>query len=298
MSKLPAGVNIHNLIDNLRIFSWEAADILLYYSKILRNGNSQINLMKNNDDKDPVTIADLEVNKIILNRIKEKYPNIGWKYLSEENTKFGSTKCDVNSDWIWILDPLDGTKDFIQKTGEYAVHIALNYKNNPILGIVVLPSLDEIWFGVENLGTWKESQNTKLGSTKFQSFSKIKANTLVTSKNHINKKLSKIITELEFRKIKKIGSIGFKICSLLRKEADIYISISDKTAPKDWDVDEPEAVLKTAGGTITNLNNEELSYGKSNFEQGGIIIASNNNLIHQSICLEIKRIIKKYDVYP
>ena len=54
------------------------------------------------------------------------------------------------------------------------MHIALNYKNNPILGIVVLPSLDETWFGVENLGTWKESQNTKLGSSKFQSFSKNK----------------------------------------------------------------------------------------------------------------------------
>ena len=60
----------------------------------------------------------------------------------------------------------------------------------------------------------------------------------------------------------------------------------------------PAAVLKAAGGAITNLNNEELTYGKSNFEQGGIIIASSNKLMHKDICLEIKEIIKKYDLYP
>ena len=67
---------------------------------------------------------------------------------------------------------------------------------------------------------------------------------------------------------------------LLRGESDIYIclSIPGKSSPKDWDFAAPEAILKAAGGSITNLNNEELSYGKPNFEQGGIIVASNNHL--------------------
>ena len=71
-----------------------------------------------------------------------------------------------------------------------------------------------------------------------------------------------------------------------------------ESSPKDWDFAAPSAILKAAGGAITNLDNQELSYGKSNFEQGGVIVASNNNLSHASICLDIKEIIKKNDLYP
>ena len=97
-----------------------------------------------------------------------------------------------------------------------------------------------------------------------------------------------------------MGSIGCKIASILKGESDLYICLSlpRRSSPKDWDFAAPEAILKAAGGAITNLNNEDLSYGKSNFEQGGIIVASNNHLFHGKICLEIKEIIKKYDLYP
>ena len=124
--------------------------------------------------------------------------------------------------------------------------------------------------------------------------------TLVTSKNHRNAILKNLIQKIEFKEVIIMGSIGCKIASIVRGDSDIYISLSlpKKTAPKDWDFAAPEAILKAAGGAITNLDNEELSYGKSNFEQGGIIVASNNRLTHKNICLEIKDIIKKYDLYP
>jgi len=80
--KLPFGIDINNLIDDLRILSWEAADILLYYSQKIKNLNQVNNLIKNKDIKNPVTVADLEVNDLILKRMKEKYQNAGWKYLS------------------------------------------------------------------------------------------------------------------------------------------------------------------------------------------------------------------------
>ena len=96
-----------------------------------------------------------------------------------------------------------------------------------------------------------------------------------------------------------MGSIGCKIASILRGESDIYISLSlpGRSSPKDWDFAAPAAVLKDAGGAITNINNEELIYGKSNFEQGGIIIASNNYLNHERICLEIQEVINKFDLF-
>ena len=89
--------------------------------------------------KDPVTIADLKVNEIIIKRIKEQYADIKWGILSEENAKLGEKFSNEKIDWLWILDPLDGTKDFIQATGNYAMHLALNFKNRPHLGVVLIP---------------------------------------------------------------------------------------------------------------------------------------------------------------
>ena len=132
MIELPFGVDINNLIDDIRIFSWQAADILLYYSKLLENSNYKGNILKNNNEDDPVTLADLKVNELIINRIDEKYKNINWDILSEENVKISSKTFDSKTDWIWVLDPLDGTKDFIQGTGNYAMHLALNFKQNHI----------------------------------------------------------------------------------------------------------------------------------------------------------------------
>ena len=97
-----------------------------------------------------------------------------------------------------------------------------------------------------------------------------------------------------------MGSIGCKLASIVRGESEIYISLSlpGKSSPKDWDFAAPEAILKASGGAITNLDNEELSYGKSNFQHGGVIIASNNKENHSKICSQIKRAIKRYEILP
>ena len=87
MIKLPSGLEIKNLIDDLRIFSWEAAEILLYYAQIIKFSNNKTKIIKNNNSQDPVTLADLEVNELIIKRINEKYQGIDWEILSEENIK-------------------------------------------------------------------------------------------------------------------------------------------------------------------------------------------------------------------
>ena len=133
MTKLPFGVDINNLIDDLRILSWEAADLLIYYSNLIRNTEEKANIIQNKTPEDPVTLADLKVNEMIINGINKNYKNIGWDILSEENAKNESNYFEAKSDWCWVLDPLDGTKDFIQGTGNYAMHLALNYKQKPLI---------------------------------------------------------------------------------------------------------------------------------------------------------------------
>ena len=299
MIKLPSELEINSLIDDLRTFSWEAADVLLYYSKIVKDSKYKSNILENDNSEDPVTIADLRVNELIIQRINEKYKDVDWEILSEENVKIESENCDFREDWMWVLDPLDGTKDFIQGTSNYAMHLALNYKNKPYIGIVLIPEKDQLWISnVENV--WCEKRDGSLIELNPPLNKNLQEMVLVTSKNHRNETLKNLIQKINFKEVIIMGSIGCKITSIVRGESDIYICLSlpGKSSPKDWDFAAPAAILKSAGGAITNLDNQELTYGKLNYKQEGIIVASNNNLIHQSICLEIKDIIKKYDLYP
>ncbi len=299
MINLPFGVDIDNLIEDLKIFSWEASEILLFYSKRIKDNNQKKNIIKNNNDEDPVTIADLKVNELIIKRIREKYININWAILSEESVKITNGCCDTNtsSEWLWILDPLDGTKDFIQGTENYAMHLALNYKQKPILGVVLIPERDELWisYGDELFCENREGIRKEINISEK---SNLKDMSLVTSKNHRNEILKELIYRINFKEIIVMGSIGCKVASIVRGESDIYISLSlpGQSSPKDWDFASPEAILRAAGGAITTLDNKELIYNSKDFEHPGIIIASNNRSNHKSYCLQVEEIIKKYDI--
>ena len=300
MVTLPNGVDINNLIEDLKIYSWQAADILLDYSIKIRNSDLKYEVLKSVDLNNPVTEADLKVNEILIKNIKKKYSNINWDILSEENVKKDSNHSKLNSDWLWILDPLDGTKDFIQGTGNYAMHLALNYKGKPFLGIVLVPSKNELWLAVGGKLWCEKRENHSFEKYLLRKSKSLKDMVLVTSKNHKNENLNRLIEKINFKKVINMGSIGCKIASIIRGESDIYISLSlpGKSAPKDWDFAAPEAILKAAGGAITKINNQDLFYGKPNFEQGGIIVASNDKTRHESICLQLRELIKKYEVYP
>ena len=298
MIKLPFGVEINDLIDNLRSLSWEAADILLYYANIIKKLEQKNEILKNKNNDDPVTLADLEVNELIINRINQTYQDTNWEILSEENFKIQSNYFN-NVDWLWVLDPLDGTKDFIQGTQNYAMHLALNYKRKPYIGIVLIPEKDELWISYEEK-IWCENRDGNIRKQNLSETNILEKMTIVTSKNHRNQKLKDLIEKINFKKTILMGSIGCKVASIIRGESDIYISLSlpGKTAPKDWDFAAPEAILKAAGGSITNIDNEELVYGSTDLKHSGIIIASNNKKNHKRICSEVKEIIKEYNIYP
>ena len=300
MVNLPNGVDINNLIEDLKIYSWQAADILLNYSKIINDPKGKDEVLKSVDLNNPVTQADLQVNEIIIKNIKKKYSDIDWKILSEENVKTDSNLSELDSDWLWILDPLDGTKDFIQGTGNYAMHLALNFKGKPYIGVVLIPSKNELWIAVGSQLWCEKRENNSSKKHLLKNKKNLEDMVLVTSQNHKNDNLNKLIEKIKFKKVINMGSIGCKIASIIRGESDIYISLSlpGKSSPKDWDFAAPEAILKAAGGAITKINNQDLFYGKPNFEQGGIIIASNDNLRHENICLQIKELIEEYEVYP
>ena len=299
MFKLPNGVDIKSLIDDLKEISWEASEILLSYAQIIKDPNNKSNIIKNKKIDDPVTLADLNVNDLIIKKINEKYRYTNWEILSEENVKLDPHNTTLNTDWIWVLDPLDGTKDFLQGTSNYAMHLALNYKKKPFIGIVLIPEKDELWIA-DGEKVWCEKRDGSKVKPNLSKNQNLQDMILVTSKNHRNEALMNLIDNINFKDVKNMGSIGCKIASIIRGESDIYISLSlpGKSSPKDWDFAAPEAILKMSGGAVTDLYNKELNYGKANFEQGGIIVASNNKKIHKMICNEIKEIIVKLEKFP
>ena len=296
MLNLPNGLDINKLIDDLIGVSWKASEILLNYSQNLGDRLRERKFITTKDNNEPVTLADLEVNNLIIDFFKKKYSNVLWDILSEELHKtFSENK--LHKDWIWVLDPLDGTKDFIQGTGHYAMHLALTYKNKPIVGVVLIPEKNELWISsIEKV--WCEKRNGLQLSTNLSDKKILKEMTLVTSRNHSNELLNKLIEKIGFKKIIKMGSVGCKIASIVRGDADIYISLSlsGQSAPKDWDFAAPEIILKKAGGALTDNFNRELSYNKEGFRQEGLIIASNDKDNHSIICGELMEIIRENNI--
>ena len=299
MAKLPHGVDIDNLIEYLINFSWEASEILLRYSQILKKSYHEGDLIKTKDNKSPVTLADIKVNELIIERINNAYKNCKWDILSEESSMLNRSVSKELKEWLWILDPLDGTKDFIQGTGNYAMHLALTYNHKPLLGVVLIPEKNELWIS-KGEKVWCERRDGTHKIIPKPVRKEIKDMTIVTSKNHSNSYLENLIKKIKFKNVKIMGSIGCKIASLIRGESDIYISLSlpGQSCPKDWDFAAPEAILRSSGGAITNLDNQELSYNKVNYDQGGIIIASNDKKTHESKCKQIKAIIKEFNLFP
>ena len=296
MFYLPEGIDINNLIDDLRLCSWSASDILLKYSQYIKDRKNNNDFIKNKENNEPVTLADLDVNNLIIDHLQKKYTNVDWDILSEESINEKSPK-NIITNWLWILDPLDGTRDFIQRTGNYAMHLALNYRNKPFIGIVLIPEKNELWIA-NGKQVWCENRNGIEKRHNLSNIRDLEQMIVVTSKNHRNEELHNLIQNIGFKRSNLMGSIGCKVASILRGEADIFISLSlpGKSAPKDWDFAAPEAILKQAGGAITTLDNKELVYGQKDFRQEGLIIASSNKKYHGNICLEIKKFLKMNNI--
>ena len=232
----------------------------------------------------PVSAADLAVNTWLLDGLELNYSSVDWSLLSEESVKDNSRNdLYVNSEWLWILDPLDGTKDFLNGSGEYAVHLALVREHEPVLGVVLIPEKDELWFGLLGKGAWCENRFGAKKSVSFSCRKSFEEMILVASRSHREERLENLIKKLKLAKQLAVGSIGCKIGTILRGESDVFISLSGKTAPKDWDMAAPEALLRAAGGEFTHANLAQLEYNNGDFSQHGCIIGS-NGLNHSLIC--------------
>jgi len=284
-SYLPEGVELDSLLDELRKVSWAAADVLMAYARGQEPPYGFPKSLTVEEGGDgPVSAADMAVNELLISGLKDNLTYKKWDILSEETSKEKNFQQDnYKKDWCWILDPLDGTKDFLQGSENYAVHIALSYKQKPKIGVVLIPERNELWFGIIGSGAWYENRDGYKKEISFSERIDISELILVSSKNHQQSKLLKLLSSLPFADTKRIGSVGCKVASILRGQADVYISLSGKTSPKDWDMAAPHALIEAAGGFFTHADGTNLIYQKTNYSQSGCLIASHGKS-HHKIC--------------
>jgi 3'(2'), 5'-bisphosphate nucleotidase len=229
-------------------------------------------------DNSPVTDADLESNKII-NKILS---NTKYSILSEEDIDDQSR---LSKDMIWIVDPLDGTSDFIDKTGEFTVMIALIQNKKPILGVIAWPTEKILFVAQKNCGAFRYLDNKwdKISVTKIDELPKCRT---VGSRHHLSEKEKEFIKKIGIEDFTSIGS-SLKVGKISSGQAEAYITTTNKM--KEWDTAASYCIVSEAGGKMTDMLGNDLTYNNKNVHhQNGILVT--NGLIHDKIVEEFKKL--------
>ncbi|OUL27458.1 3'(2'),5'-bisphosphate nucleotidase CysQ [Nostoc sp. RF31YmG] len=282
--------DLQEILAIARQVGWQAADILRsYYHGTVKDSNLEVQYKQN----EPVTVADITVSQYILDCLQAALGNEDFSYISEETYKLQPNH--NNSTWVWIIDPLDGTRDFIDKTGDYAIHIALIKETRPVLAVVAVPEAEKLYYATKGRGTFVETRNASVPLQLSSDLSKKRLEdlTLVVSRSHRNQRLNYLLQNLPCKNQKAIGSVGCKVAAIVEQQADVYISLSGKSAPKDWDIAAPELILTEAGGKFTHFDGSPLQYNTDDINQWGGLLASNGQY-HEILCKQAESILAQF----
>ena len=184
--------------------------------------------------------------------------------LSEEN-KEAPYNIRKNWEYFWLIDPLDGTKEFVKKNGEFTINIALIYKDAPVLGVIYAPALEILYYSQKDRGAFKQEKNKK--PQRLPIYHNLKNNTLkvIVSKSHYNQETKEFVDNLknQYEKIEfiNIGS-SLKFCLIAEGKADIY----PRLAPTmEWDTAAGQAIVEESKGKIIKYKTKEfIRYNKQN----------------------------------
>jgi 3'(2'), 5'-bisphosphate nucleotidase len=264
-----------------RQIAWGAADILMAMQNTYQIESAE---------GDPVTTADVAANHYILSNLHAIFGS-EFGYLSEETFKSQSASDRLNQSLVWIIDPLDGTKDYMSANGEYAVHIALVQNHRPIMAVVACPVAETVYSAVLGQGTIAERKDGSTRTMQVSAHNQLTDLTVVASRSHRDQRFEQLMQQFPCQKQKQVGSIGGKIGAIVEQQADVYISLSGKSAPKDWDLAAPELILTEAGGKLTRFDGSLLLYNQADVVQWGGLLASNGHC-HQALCQEATRLLE------
>ncbi len=247
----------YKFIDELKTISKNAGQAILEVYETYKHSHlsEKKNFVNYKSDKSPVTSADLISNKIIIEALQVLTPAI--PVVSEEDQNSWEYR-NANS-LFWIIDPLDGTKEFLKCTGEFTVNIGLIQNGVSIFGMIYVPVSQELFWGSAKIGAFKEMQDKiiQLQVFDFKDQTEVR---VIASRSHLNSQTQDFINKLKYpSKIIGAGS-SLKFCRIAENKADLYPRFGPTC---EWDTAAGQSILEGAGGLVVQENAERLLYGKA-----------------------------------
>ena len=239
-------------------------DTFLYAGKICLELRDKGLIKKIKSDNTPVSNGDLEVNKIITEKIKEITPHL--PIVSEETSdnKFINDLKD-----FWLVDPIDGTYDYINNLEEFTINAGLIINKNPVAGLIYAPSKKRMFYsyGPNNAYEFTNGETKNLNCSENFDKNDVK---FVSYSNNIKPEIEKLHKKFNVKKYVRMKS-SLKFCVIAAGEYDGYVA---EPRACEWDIAAGHAILQHAGGIISDFDGKEIKYGKKNFRNSSLILKS------------------------
>jgi 3'(2'), 5'-bisphosphate nucleotidase len=266
-------INIKDALKTVKKAAFEAGQI------ILKIYNEDFKIEYKEDDT-PLTKADRQANEHIVGILRKEFPDIA--ILAEESL---DDRIRLEKEFCWIVDPLDGTKEFIKKNGEFTVNIALVHLGRPVLGVVYVPVRDEMYCGAKNLGAYyiknysqdkKSLESQALEGEKISVSKNTDSLIMLHSRSHRYPIIDDLVEKNKSR-IKEMITVGssLKGCLIAKGEADIYYRFGPTM---EWDTAAIQCIVEEAGGILRQMDDSEMIYNrKDSKNRKGFYILNNIN---------------------
>ncbi|BES66409.1 3'(2'),5'-bisphosphate nucleotidase CysQ [Gottschalkiaceae bacterium SANA] len=223
-------------------------------------------------DQSPLTLADQEANGIIVDGLEKYYPN--YAILSEE---VADDKSRMENAYCFIVDPLDGTKEFVNRNGEFTVNIALVYQGKPIVGVIYVPVSKQLYYSVKGEGTYREQVDSGLVE-ELRVSKKVSQLTWIGSKSHSSEKEENLIADhRDLIKESIVAGSSLKGCRVAEGQADVYYRFG---LTCEWDTAAMQCIVEEAGGIFRQMDGSEMLYNRENTlnEKGFYVVNQRENI--------------------
>lgn len=205
---------------------------------------------------DPVTTADHEANAMIVAALRAAFPDDG--ICAEESDTSESSEAAARGGRCWFIDPLDGTKDFVQRNGEFCVMVGLAVQGRAALGVVVSPVSGVALVGVPGEGSWSIDPSGARTQLRVRVVASASEARMIGSRSHPHPRVTALAEALGVTDLRRRGSVGLKVAAVATGECDLYAHFG--RGPKLWDGCAPEAIARGAGALVTDSLGRDIAY--------------------------------------
>jgi 3'(2'), 5'-bisphosphate nucleotidase len=225
-----------------------------------------------------------------VHRLLAEFPDDG--ILAEESK---DTERRLGKQRVWLIDPMDGTKNFIQRDGDFAVQIGLAVAGEVVLGVVYQPDRDILYRAVRGDGSWIEEKEKPAARMHVSHEVEARNMVLASSRSHRSPRMERVVNLFGFKREVRRGSVGVKVGLITEQEADLYLHLSPST--KQWDTCGPEIILHEAGGRLTDLFGQPLRYNGVRIDNRNGIVATNGPA-HEMVIEKLQPLLREFGRMP